>query len=88
MVGSVALVLDRHQGDVLLVQTVGVHVAVHLHGKDPQQIGAQGTLGGVVKDGQKGALGMGLAGGHLFLADHQADVKQARGHVVPAVDGR
>ncbi len=88
MVGSIALVLDRYQRDILLLQAMHMHVAIHLQGEYPQQVGLQRTFGGVIKDGQERALRMGLAAGHLLLAHNQADIEQARSHMVPALDRR
>ncbi len=87
MIGGVALVLDRHQGNVLLLQAVAVHVAVHLDSENPKQVRSQRALGDVVEDGQEGRLRVGEARGHLLLANHQGGVEEPTGHVVPALDG-
>jgi hypothetical protein len=86
MPGRVVLVLHRHGRDVSLVQPVDRHVAVHLQGEDPQQVGSERPLQDVVEDRDERALRMRLGGGHLLLGHQQGDVEQPAGHRVPALD--
>ena len=86
MPDRVPLVLHGDAGDVLLLHPVDMHVAVHLHREDPDQIGPQRTIEDRVPDMGEDALRVRLAGGHLLLVHDEDRVREARSHVPPARD--
>ena len=83
VIQCIALVFDRHAGDIFERNPIGLHVAGLLKRKDPEQIRFERLLGNVVKDRKKSCLRMGKAARHFFLAYHQRGIEQPGGHVKP-----
>src|SRR5207253_3097660 len=83
MTDRVPLVLDRDAGDVFLLHSVHVHVAVHLHGEDPDQVRLQWPVQDRVPDVREHALRVRLARGQLLLVHDQDDVREAGGDMPP-----
>src|SRR2546426_2220681 len=84
MADRVPFVFDRDPGDVLLLDAVYGHVAVHLHREDPDEVRLQRAIEDRIPDVREDALRMRLAGGHLLFVHDEYDVRETGRDVPPA----
>ena len=88
MTHGVPLVLHGHPCNVLFFDIIPCHIAVHLHGEEPNEVGIERAVQDRVPDMPEGCLRMGIGGTHLLLGDDQGHICHPGGHMPPPCDGR
>src|SRR3989442_370621 len=88
MIHSVSLVLHCDTRDLLLLDSVLVHVSSHLQGENPQQRCAERPLQDLIEYTPESILRMRVQRRHFLFGNAETSIVHSGGNVPPSADRR
>src|SRR6266571_5330787 len=88
MIHSVPLILHRNTRDLLLLDSILVHVPPHLQRKNPQQRRAKRPLQDLIEDAPERILRMRMQRRHFLFGYTETSIVHSRGNVPPSANRR